>query len=174
MVITEGIAVSTSEQDEVRRIVEAFERSDWEHIDVRSAGVRVHLSSTVPAHTPGSEVDGDVPLVTAVADTARTETLTSEPTGSETDAVAAPDVPSDAHIITSPPPGIFWRAPEPGAPPFTSIVAVIDPSSTLAIIEVMKLMSHLKAGVSGEVIAIFVEDGVVVGKDEPLLAVVVA
>ena len=155
-----------SDLDAIRRIVEAFERSDWREIDVRSGDLRVHLSSDAgdalttaapverPAPTTGSEVDVEID-----AD--------GRPAG--TTAPAPASVPADAHIVTSPSPGIFWRAPEPGAPPFTEVGDPVEPASTLCIIEVMKLMNHLKAGVSGHVVAIHVENGVAVAKDETSL-----
>ena len=76
--------------------------------------------------------------------------------------------------MTSPSPGIFWRAPEPGSAPFTDIGQTVEPAATLCIIEVMKLMHHVKAGVDGQVVAIYVKNGAAVAKEEPLFAVVVA
>ena len=35
----------SSSLDAIRRVVEAFERSDWSEIDVRSGDVRVHLAT---------------------------------------------------------------------------------------------------------------------------------
>ncbi len=67
---------------------------------------------------------------------------------------SAPALPAGAHVVVSPSPGIFWRSPEPGAPPFADIGDVVDASATVCIVEVMKLMNHVKAGVSGEVVAV--------------------
>ena len=41
----------------------------------------------------------------------------------------------------------------------------------MCIIEVMKLMNHLKAGVAGVVVAIYADNGATVDKDDPLFAV---
>jgi biotin carboxyl carrier protein len=41
----------------------------------------------------------------------------------------------------------------------------------MCIVEVMKLMNHVKAGVGGTVVAVFGRDGTQVDKDEPLFAV---
>lgn len=157
--------VVSSDLDAIKRIVEAFERSDWHEIDVRSGNLRVHLASTT---TPQS-----VSIAAPAAET--TESATPADVDSEGSAAATPaapvSVPPGAQVVTSPSPGIFWRAPEPGAPPFTDVGQTVDATSTLCIVEVMKLMNHLKAGISGRVVAIYVENGVAVAKDEPLFAI---
>ena len=81
--------------------------------------------------------------------------------------------PADApHVIRAPSPGIFWRSPEPGAPPFADVGDVIEPSATVCIVEVMKLMNHIKAGVDGVVVAVYGENGVAVQKGDPLFGIV--
>jgi acetyl-CoA carboxylase biotin carboxyl carrier protein len=59
--------------------------------------------------------------------------------------------PVDASIsdITSPMLGTFYRAPKPGSAPFVEIGSVVDEDSVIAIIEVMKLMNTVRAGVKG-------------------------
>ena len=84
---------------------------------------------------------------------------------------SATPLPAGAHVVVSPSPGILWRSPEPGAPPFADVGDVVDASATVCIVEVMKLMNHVKAGVSGEVVAVYVENGVAVQKGEPLFAI---
>jgi oxaloacetate decarboxylase alpha subunit len=54
--------------------------------------------------------------------------------------------------------GIFYRAPQPGAPPFVAVGDVVAVGQTLCLIEAMKLFNELKADVDGRVRAIHVED----------------
>lgn len=163
----------SSSQDAIRRVVAAFERSDWSEIDVRSGDVRVHLAAGTPSNWPATtSAPAPAPATTSggpdpegaddVADTAASDrpSTTSEPV-----------LPVGAHVVVSPSPGILWRSPEPGAPPFAEIGAVVDASSTVGIVEVMKLMTHVKAGVSGEIVVVCVENGVAVQKGEPLFAI---
>ena len=82
---------------------------------------------------------------------------------------AAPSVPEGALLVTSPSPGILWRSPMPGAPPFAEVGQTVETSDTVCIIEVMKLMNHVKAGVAGTVVAALVANGAQVSKDEPTL-----
>ena len=161
----EGMVLN-SDLDAVKRIVESFERSDWQEIDVRWGDLRVHLASTT------SRLASTTKPVSARS-TAPTDVEPEVDTAEATHA-APLSIPPGAHVVTSPSPGIFWRASEPGAPPFTDIGQTVEPAATLCIIEVMKLMHHVKAGVDGQVVAIYVKNGAAVAKEEPLFAVVVA
>ena len=56
-------------------------------------------------------------------------------------------------------PGVFYRAPQPGAPPFVEVGDVVTVGQTLCTLEAMKLFNELKAEVDGRVRAILVENG---------------
>jgi acetyl-CoA carboxylase biotin carboxyl carrier protein len=151
----------SSESDAVGRVIAAFEQSNWTEIDVRVGSVRVHLRSSdatdaqsVPAATNDVPMAPEAPGVSPAMVDHATE-------------IAA----VDGVIVRSPSPGIFWRSPQPGAPPFADMGQAVDATSTLCIVEVMKLMHHVKAAVSGTVVAVFGRDGVAVDKDEPLFAI---
>ena len=87
---------------------------------------------------------------------------------------AAPVVASglvDANLrdITSPMLGTFYRAPKPGSPPFVDIGSVVDEDSVIAIIEVMKLMNTVRAGVNGVITEILPADEALVEFGEVLM-----
>ncbi len=148
----------------IRRVVEAFERSDWTEIDVRSGGVRVHLATGAPsARSTAHDETGGSPPGAAIDDACAAPPAPTPP--------AAPAPPPGTHVVVAPSPGIFWRAPEPGASPFIALGDLVDASVTVCIVEVMKLMNHLKAGVSGEVVAVYGENGVTVQQGDVLIAI---
>jgi acetyl-CoA carboxylase biotin carboxyl carrier protein len=60
--------------------------------------------------------------------------------------------------VKAPMVGTFYRAPAPGAPPFVAVGQRVAPDSVVCIIEVMKLMSSISAGISGTVKEIRVGD----------------
>ena len=165
----------SSSLDAIRRVVEAFERSEWSEIDVRWGDVRVHLATGAPSNSPATDVDPDrLPPPPRRPRAARPGRCRRRPAAAASDrpsTTSAPALPAGAHVVVSPSPGILWRSPEPGAPPFADIGDVVDASATVCIVEVMKLMTHVKAGVSGEVVAVCVENGVAVQKGEPLFAI---
>jgi len=162
----------SSSRDAIRRVLEAFERSDWSEIDVRSGSVRVHLSVSAttgsPAMTPGQPPPaGTAPAGSAADADAGTDAGAHQPA---TEPANPP--PTGAHVVVSPSPGIFWRSPEPGRPPFVDIGHSVEASATVCIVEVMKLMNHVKASVGGEVVAVYCENGVAVQKDQALFAII--
>ena len=73
---------------------------------------------------------------------------------------AAASGPFDANLkdITSPLLGTFYRAPKPGSPPFVEIGSAVDEDSVIAIVEVMKLMNTVRAGVKGVITEILPAD----------------
>ena len=79
--------------------------------------------------------------------------------------------PVDANLqeITSPMLGTFYRAPKPGSAPFVEIGSVVDEDSVIAIIEVMKLMNTVRAGVRGVITEILPADETLVEFGEVLM-----
>lgn len=67
--------------------------------------------------------------------------------------------------------GNFYHSPRPGDPPFVEVGSRVTEDSTIGIIEVMKLMNPIRAGVAGTVIALLAENGTAVEKDQPLVRV---
>ena len=157
----------SSDLDVIKAIVDAFDRSDWAEIDVRSGSLRVHLSTQ-----PQTSVDS------APSTWAQPRTASNEP-GKDAMAADSADagppkaivIPPGAHTVLSPSPGIFWRSPHPGAPPFADVGADVQSGSTLGIVEVMKLMNHISSSIAGTVVEVFVENGRRVDRGDALFAI---
>ena len=82
------------------------------------------------------------------------------------------DVVSDGQIaIPAPLRGIFYRAPRPGAEPFVDVGKQVQEDTVVCIIEVMKLMHSITAGVKGTITAVCAENGEAVEKGQPLFMV---
>ena len=60
--------------------------------------------------------------------------------------------------VHPPLPGTFYRSPQPGAPPFVEVGDTVGRETVVAIIETMKLMNPVHAGVAGTVDAILVDN----------------
>jgi oxaloacetate decarboxylase alpha subunit len=58
--------------------------------------------------------------------------------------------------VEAPMVGVFYRAPQPGAPPFVEEGDTVAPGQTLCILEAMKLMNEIKSDAAGIVRAIHV------------------
>jgi acetyl-CoA carboxylase biotin carboxyl carrier protein len=73
--------------------------------------------------------------------------------------------------VTAPLLGTFYRAPKPGAAPFVEVGSQVEEDTIVGIIEVMKLMNTVRAGVRGKVIQIHCQDGALVEYGETLMRV---
>lgn len=84
---------------------------------------------------------------------------------------AADAVPEDAHVVTSPIVGTFYRSPNPEAPSFVDEGATVEEGQVLCIVEAMKLMNEIESDVRGTVVKIFPANAQAVEYGEPLFAI---
>jgi acetyl-CoA carboxylase biotin carboxyl carrier protein len=67
--------------------------------------------------------------------------------------------------------GTFYRAPRPGAEPFVEVGGVVEEDTVVGIIETMKLMNSVPAGVRGKVMEICVGNAEFAERDAVLMLV---
>ena len=60
--------------------------------------------------------------------------------------------------ITAPMLGTFYRASAPGEPPFVEVGDEVSPDTVVCLIEVMKMMNSVEAGVSGTIVEVCAEN----------------
>lgn len=86
--------------------------------------------------------------------------------------VAAPVIASGGGSeVPAPLLGIFWHAPRPGADPFVKPGDRVTPDTVIGIIEVMKLMNSVPAGVAGIVLELTAPNGQMVEHGQCLIRV---
>ena len=73
--------------------------------------------------------------------------------------------------IEAPMLGTFYRTESPAHPPFVEVGDRVEPDSVVCLIEVMKLMNHIQAGVSGTIIDVLAQSGELVEFGQPLFRV---
>jgi acetyl-CoA carboxylase biotin carboxyl carrier protein len=78
---------------------------------------------------------------------------------------------ANAVLVRSPMVGTFYRAPAPGAPPFVEIGHAVGPDTTVCIIEVMKLMNSILAGVHGTVTHILADNAQLVEHGQIIMVI---
>jgi oxaloacetate decarboxylase alpha subunit len=124
----------------VREIVRIVEESGIGEVTIEEDGMRISVRATPDVPTGAGASDG-APL-----------------------AVPEPDLPPSAPVsgalvrVESPMVGTFYRAPQPGSPPFVEVGDVVAPGQTLCILEAMKLMNEVKAEVEGVVRGVHAEN----------------
>ncbi len=142
---------------DVAEIMRVVEQSTFDEISLEMDGVKLTLRRAGAAGGVVQSVTTQADLSCSAAAPAATSRL---------DAPAAPAAPAgagaspDAHLsdIASPMLGTFYRAPKPGSAPFVEIGSVVEVDSVIAIIEVMKLMNTVRAGVRGVITEILPAD----------------
>jgi acetyl-CoA carboxylase biotin carboxyl carrier protein len=146
---------------DVAAIVQALESSSFDTLDLEMNGVKLQLRRSGAAAVA-------VPRAATVAPTAAPAPALAQAALAPAAPVA---VPPGTTAVPAPLLGIFYRAPKPGEPAFVEVGSRVEASTIIGIIEVMKLMNSVRAGVSGEVVAIPARNGELVEYGEPLLFV---
>ncbi|HZM33350.1 MAG TPA: acetyl-CoA carboxylase biotin carboxyl carrier protein [Burkholderiales bacterium] len=80
-------------------------------------------------------------------------------------------VSENLHAVKAPMVGTFYRSPAPGEPPFVEVGQEVEPDTIVCIIEVMKLMNSIEAGVRGVVREIAVPNATAVEYGELLMGI---
>ena len=88
------------------------------------------------------------------------------PFGQEAGAARAGEVDVPAPLL-----GNFYEAPRPGDPPFVQPGDAVTEETVIGIIEVMKLMNPIRAGVAGRVVALLTPNGSAVEEGQALIRV---
>ena len=67
--------------------------------------------------------------------------------------------------------GTFYRAEAPGAAPYVDVGSRVEPDSVVCLIEVMKMMNAVSAGVAGTVVEVCADNAQLVEYGAPLFQV---
>ena len=73
--------------------------------------------------------------------------------------------------VRAPLPGTFYRAPRPGAAPFAEVGSQVGADTVIGIVETMKLMNSVPAGVAGVVAEFCVTNAELVAQGAALLRI---
>ncbi|MEU8250280.1 acetyl-CoA carboxylase biotin carboxyl carrier protein [Nonomuraea sp. NPDC048916] len=162
--------------EELASIIELLDKADFRHFSFEKGDLRITVSRD--GNVPPDLAAPAAPAATAAAPV-RAATVPAAPAGLRTPVKTPASAPARTAVepdegeivITAPLLGTFYRAPKPGEPPYVEIGDKVEPDSVLCIVEVMKLMNSVPAGVSGEVTKVFAGDGELVEFGGPLFAV---
>jgi len=89
----------------------------------------------------------------------------------EAGAPAQADQADGLATIAAPMLGTFYRAEAPGKPPFVDVGSQVEPDTIVCIIEVMKMMNSVPAGVAGTVAEVIANNAQLVEYGQPLFRV---
>jgi acetyl-CoA carboxylase biotin carboxyl carrier protein len=127
--------------DDVREILRLIDESELEELRIETAEFKLHVVRGAAAAP-----------------------ATPEPP-------AAPASDGTSETIAAPMPGTFYRAEGPGLAPFVEVGAQVEPETVVCLIEIMKMMNSVQAGVSGTIVEICADDAELVTDGTPLFRV---
>jgi oxaloacetate decarboxylase alpha subunit len=146
--------------DELKELIELISAKDITEFELEEEGVRLKVKKGVVVAAAGESTNNHPPAALPFAPSPSVEA----PSAGE--AAEEPGV----TLVRSPMVGTFYRAPEPGAPPFVNEGDKVKPGQVLCIIEAMKLMNEIESECAAEVLEIFVENGQPVQYGDKLFA----
>jgi acetyl-CoA carboxylase biotin carboxyl carrier protein len=150
----------------LEQIVKLMAANDLNTVDVRDGAKRVILKRGPAAQsiTYASPMQAPVSMP---------QTAPSQPQAAAgaSGSAAAPDESAGLLPIKSEMVGTFYSAPKPGEKPFVNVGSEVDEDTEVCLIEAMKNYFAVKAGVSGVVARVLVQDGQTVQFDQPLFLV---
>ena len=141
--------------EDVREILRLIDESDLEELHIETADFVLHVWK-------GAGGDGAslTPLMgVREASPTRTPERPEEP------------ISDGATTIDSPMLGTFYRAERPGADPFVDVGTEVEPDTIVAIIEVMKMMNSVPAGIAGTIAEVCCDNAALVEYGQPLFRV---
>ena len=151
--------------EEINRILTALQESEWDEAVVEIGEVRIAV-----ARNGGSVALTDSTARTS-ASTSESKLATSQVAAPEPRSVPPAPVIGEGTLVSAPSVGIFWRSPEPGAPPFVEVGTEVNKGDVLCIVEVMKLMMNVTATASGVISGIHTQNGDAVEFGTPLFSI---
>lgn len=125
--------------DDIREILRLIDESDVDELRVETEAFSLHVVRGAAADRGGED---DVPMRPAAEPPRPVPASTTD----------------DLHTISAPMLGTFYRAQAPGAPPFVEVGTRVDHDTVVCLIEVMKMMNPVPAGVVGTVVEVCVEN----------------
>jgi acetyl-CoA carboxylase biotin carboxyl carrier protein len=155
---------------EIKKLVQLVERADIEEIEIEEEGRRIRVRKTpakseadtplmVPLASPAAMAQVAAPATAAAPAPATTPAPEAKPAKEEAPVPAGEEAPPGTQTIDAPMVGTFYRAPSPDADPFVKLGGEVDPDTVVCIVEAMKVMNEIKAGVTGKITEILIENG---------------
>ena len=146
---------------DLKALLDLMGAYDLNELEVEDDGRRIRLKKVEPPATR-ELISYAAPPVERVA---------VAPEASIQSAPEVSDIPESVHEVASPLVGTFYRSPSPEAEPFVRDGDRVEPDALLCIIEAMKVMNEIRAGVAGVVKEILVKNAEAVEFGQPLFRI---
>lgn len=159
------VTLTHSEVLELLKVIDEFGVGE---LRLELGELKLHIVKGQPA-APAGAFERDTPMVASASEVAVARAVTPPAPPA---AKAAPAVEANGRTaIASPTLGTFYRAPAPDAPPFVEPGQLVEPDTPIGIIEIMKLMNTIPAGVRGRICEVVAHNATLVEFGQVLMYV---
>jgi acetyl-CoA carboxylase biotin carboxyl carrier protein len=155
-------ADSVFEVGRIRKLVELMKEHDLSEVDLRESRQRIRICRG-PKEAPRPAY-GPPPPPPAPS---HASTSSPQPPAPSTSSAEAANI----ALVKSPMVGTFYARPNPKSEPYVKVGDRVDTTTTVCIIEAMKVFNEIPAEVRGKIVAVLCEDGEAVEFDKPLFKV---
>ena len=150
---------------DVAEILRVLEESSFDTLDLDMDGVQLRLRRS--GAPPARESAPTPALAPRASESPAKSARSAAPAHTAAHAGVAPE--PGAVAVPAPLLGIYYRAPKPGEPPFVEAGDKVQADTIIGIIEVMKLMNTVRAGVAGQIVSISAPNGELVEYGQAIL-----
>mgnify|MGYP001820700664 CR=1 FL=1 len=150
----------------IKKLIELVEESGIAELEVRDGeeSIRIARPAGVATLMPAS-----MPVASDAAAGGSNAQASEQTPAAALQPQAGKQVPAARSFpLRSPIAGTFYRAAEPGAPPFVEVGQAVEPGDVLCIIESMKMMNEITAEKAGVCTAVAVANGQPVASQDVL------
>jgi acetyl-CoA carboxylase biotin carboxyl carrier protein len=140
--------------EDVREILRLIDESGVDELRLESEGLSLHV------RRGGGPPLEEAPVAAAPA-----------PAAAAPEPAPAPASSNGHAEIVAPMLGTFYRQEAPGKAPFVEVGSQVEAGTVVCVIEVMKMMNSIEAGVSGTIVEICADNAELVEYGQPLFRV---
>ena len=159
--------------DDVRDILRLLDSLPYAEVRLETAGFRLWLRRTGDGEwTQATQVLAAPNEIDGANDEAAAPARSADTPSAGTPSAGTAEAAREGLVeVRAPLLGTFYRAPRPGAEPFVEVGAFVEEDTIVGIIETMKLMNSVPAGVRGKVVEICVANAEFAEHDTVLMLV---
>ena len=139
--------------DEVKALADILSQSDLSSLEYKEGDLSIRIERTV-ACPPPVRTEAAVPAAPPADDVEQRNDF------------------NNMHELKAPMVGVFYASPSPDAEPFVKVGDQVEKGQIVCILEAMKLMNDITAPVSGRIVDICAQNGVVMEYGQTLMKII--
>lgn len=156
------------QQEELKELLNLFDQSTLTEFDLKDGSFELYFNKTNAARSQSAANEAPAAAPAPLVQTAA-QTVSQAESASETPTVKK-EVVAGTEIV-SPIVGVVYLSPAPDKPDFKKVGDQVKAGEVVCIVEAMKVMNEITSDVSGEIVAVAVENEQVVEYNQPLFRV---